>query len=138
MTGQLNLFDWKEPATNSSIDVNKTMEQIEPKLLFDESVVVNTSIEKQTGITVVVPVKKENSLPRTGGIFIGQIVRINLHQKDTELYDYLKSYYPHVINKTSEIEEITYNTKGDCICSVNIRGTKLLFYTSELEFNSKE
>ena len=43
------------------------MEQIEPKLLFDESVVVHTSIEKQTGITVVVPVKTENSLPPNWG-----------------------------------------------------------------------
>ena len=56
MTGQLNLFEWIEPATNSSIDVNNTMEQIEPKLLFDESVVVHASIEKQTGIIVDVPV----------------------------------------------------------------------------------
>lgn len=138
MTGQLTLFDWIEPATSSEIAAaNKSIEQKEIPIISEEPVVAKQPIEMKEECTEVAPTNEpgiEDSTVNPEDIYVGQSCRIILPQKDTELYDYLKYYYPFVINKTGEIEEITINAKGDCICKVNVRGTNLLFHSSELVF----
>lgn len=139
MTGQLTLFDWIEPATSSEIAAaSKPIEQKEPHtLIIEDSGVAKQPIEMKEECTEVVPTNEpvtENSTVNAEDIYVGQSCRIILPKKDTELYDYLKYYYPFVINKIGEVEEITFNAKGDCICKVKVRGTTLLFHASELVF----
>ncbi|MEK5187056.1 MULTISPECIES: hypothetical protein [Solibacillus] len=123
MTGQLNLFDWIEPATSSEIAAaSKPIEQKEPPILIvEESVVAKQPIEMKEECTEVAPSNEpvtEDSTVNPEDIYVGQSCRIILPKKDTELYDYLKYYFPFVIDKTGDIEEITFNAKGDCICNV--------------------